>query len=111
MDLSDSLSRGLSYHWEALAERADGLRNIRVFPPAGVGIAFVDRLPCDGRSGQQGHDEKGEELDLETHVGSISAAGRVVRVVREGQGRETSMFYTYLAIAWLMMLLGELCHC
>jgi len=87
------------------------LRNIGVLPPAGVGIAFVDRLPCEGRSGQQGQDEKAEELDWETHFESISAGGRVVRLVRGGQGRETSMFYTYLVIAWLMVVGAGLCHC
>jgi hypothetical protein len=59
----------LSYHWESLAERADSLRNVGVLPPASVGIAFVDRLPCESRSGQQGQDEKGEEFGWETHFG------------------------------------------
>jgi len=61
------------------------LRNIGVLPPAEVGIAFADRRPCDSRGGQQGQDEEGEELDWETHLECIFAAGTVVRVGRERQ--------------------------
>ena len=54
-----------------LAERADGLRDIPVLLPAQAGVEFADGLPSDGGSGQQGQDEKGEELDWETHFESL----------------------------------------
>ena len=75
------------YHWESLAERADGLGDVRVLLLANAGIEFADRLPCDGGCGQQGQDEKSEDLNWETHVEGF-AAGRLVVGEMRGTGRQ-----------------------
>ena len=99
------------YHWKALAERANSLRDIGVLLLAGFGVAFANRFPCHCRSGQQGQDEEGEELDWETHL-EVSATGRsVASWERKWQDCASSMFYTSLAFAWLFMVVAGLCHC
>jgi len=78
------------------------LRSVRIFLLTGFCVALVDWMPCDCRGGQQGQDEKGEDLNCETHV-EIAAAGKICARWERMPGKSRTEMIRCFTRIWLLL--------